>query len=126
MLIDHPEKQSYFIEVLDAAMMENPKYFKKYYYGTEKEIAYKRKYSFSDRCRYYYADPEVQAAIEKLRSGELSEDNLEDVAGGSLLITPLMPIPMLLAICPRCHKIYIRSKGHRCSRGHTSSGGRHG
>ena len=66
MLIDHPEKQSYFIEVLDAAMMENPKYFKKYYYGTEKEIAYKRKYSFSDRCRYYYADPEVQAAIEKL------------------------------------------------------------
>ena len=66
MLIDHPEKQSYFIEVLDAAMMENPKYFKKYYYGTEKEIAYKRKYSFSDRCRYYYADPEVQAAIDKL------------------------------------------------------------
>ena len=68
---------------------------------------------------------EIQAAIEKLRSDELAEDNLEDVAGGRLLITPLMPLPMLFAICPRCRKIYIRSKGHRCTRGHTSGGGRH-
>ena len=63
---DHPEKQSYFMEVLDTAMLENQKYFAKHYHGTAAEIAYKRKYSFSDRCRYYYATPEVEAAVAKL------------------------------------------------------------
>lgn len=66
MLQNHPEKQSYFMEVLDEAMQENPKYFAKHYHGTAAEIAYKRKYSFSDRCRYYYATPEVEKAQEKL------------------------------------------------------------
>ncbi len=63
---DQPEKQSYFIEILDRAMLDNPKYFAKHYHGTPAEIAFKRKYSFSDRCRYYYAVPEVKEAIEKL------------------------------------------------------------
>lgn len=71
-------------------------------------------------------EEEILAAVEKLQSGELSDDAMEDVAGGRMIISPIMPIPMLLAICPRCRKIYIRSKGHRCSRGHTSGGGRHG
>lgn len=66
MLKAQPEKQSYFMEKLDVAMQENPKYFAKHYYGTATEIAYKRKYSFSDRWRYYYATPEVEAAIQKL------------------------------------------------------------
>ena len=61
-------------------------------------------------------EEEIQAVVEKLQAGELAEDNLEEVAGGSLLITPLLPLPMLIAICPRCRKIYIRSKGHHCSR----------
>ena len=63
---NHPERQSYFMEALDNAMQENPKYFAKHYYGSATEIAYKRKYSFSDRWRYYYATPEVEAAIDKL------------------------------------------------------------
>ena len=66
MMKNHPEKQSYFIETLDEAMQENPKYFAKHYYGSASEIAYKRKYSFSDRCRYYYAVPEVNASLQKL------------------------------------------------------------
>ncbi|MCQ2508482.1 MAG: class II D-tagatose-bisphosphate aldolase, non-catalytic subunit [Dorea sp.] len=63
---DQPEIQSNFMDVLDQAMLANPKYFKKHYHGTESEIAFKRKFSFSDRCRYYYAVPEVKAAIETL------------------------------------------------------------
>lgn len=63
---DEPEKQSYFIEILDRNMLKNPKYFEKHYHGTPGEIAYKRKYSFSDRCRYYYANPEVDGAVAKL------------------------------------------------------------
>lgn len=66
MLKKHPEQQSYFMEVLDEAMQENQKYFAKHYHGTPAEVEYKRKYSFSDRCRYYYSAPQVMAAQEKM------------------------------------------------------------
>lgn len=62
-----PEDQwSRFPEVLDEVMVSKPKNWSVYYKGDEKEIALKRKYSLSDRCRYYMADPSVQEAIEKL------------------------------------------------------------
>ena len=61
-----PEKQSRLMEKLDAAMVADPKYYKKHYHGTPEEIAIKRKFSFSDRCRYYLPLPEVQTAIDTL------------------------------------------------------------
>lgn len=61
-----PSEWSNFIEVLDKAMLENPKNWNKHYHGTEKQIALARKYSFSDRCRYYLTQPEVEYAIQKL------------------------------------------------------------
>jgi len=63
---DREDEQSHFMEVLDEAMLADPKYYQKYYYGTDAEIALKRKFSFSDRCRYYLPQPQVQAAIDKL------------------------------------------------------------
>lgn len=58
--------QSNFIEVLDNAMLEDPKYWNKHYHGTEQEIALKRKYSFSDRCRYYLPREGVKTALDLL------------------------------------------------------------
>ena len=52
---------SKFAEVLDAEMLKNDKNWKKHYQGTELEIRLKRKYSFSDRCRYYMPTPAVEA-----------------------------------------------------------------
>jgi D-tagatose-1,6-bisphosphate aldolase subunit GatZ/KbaZ len=63
---DAPDKQSRFMEILDETMKADPKYYSKHYYGTESEIAYKRKFSFSDRCRYYMQQPEVEKAQDKL------------------------------------------------------------
>ena len=80
-----PEKQSHFMEVLDQAMVENPKNYQKHYHGSEEEIAFKRKFSFSDRCRYYYAVPEVAAAQEKL-----FENFKDGVALG--LLSQFMPL----------------------------------
>ena len=60
------DKQSHFMEVLDKEMVQEPKYYQKHYHGTDKEIALKRKYSFSDRCRYYLPKPAVNEAINKL------------------------------------------------------------
>ena len=62
----HEEKQSHFMEILDQVMVKNPRYYNSHYYGTEEEIALKRKFSFSDRCRYYLPQQEVQAALERL------------------------------------------------------------
>lgn len=62
-----PEAQwARFPETLEAVMLREPDNWKKYYGGTEAEQALKRKFSFSDRCRYYFAKEEVGRAMEKL------------------------------------------------------------
>lgn len=60
------EKQVKFPEVLEKVMMENPRNWQKHYHGNDAELFIKRKFSFSDRCRYYFALPEIQEAIDKL------------------------------------------------------------
>ena len=55
-----------FRNVLDKTMLANPEYWKKYYHGSASEIAFKRKYSLSDRCRYYLPDAGVVKSIERL------------------------------------------------------------
>ncbi len=61
-------ERSNFIEVLEEAMLANPSNWKKHYHGDDTALAFKRKYSFSDRARYYLPDEKVQAALEKLIS----------------------------------------------------------
>ena len=60
------DKRSDFINEMDRIMVENPGNWKKYYHGTPREIELKRKYSFSDRCRYYFSMPEFVAVQNKL------------------------------------------------------------
>ena len=60
------EEQAHFIETLDKVMLENPGNWKKHYHGNEKQLALARKYSFSDRCRYYIGQPEVVDAMNRL------------------------------------------------------------
>lgn len=54
------DELSDFINVLEAAMMEDPKNWKKHYHGDDNALWFKRKYSFSDRSRYYMPNPKVQ------------------------------------------------------------------
>lgn len=54
------------IGILDAAMLKNPVYWQKYYSGSEPDLRCARKYSYSDRSRYYWALPEVQQALRIL------------------------------------------------------------
>lgn len=59
-------EQAGFIEVMEETMMKDPGNWQKHYHGSEDELAIKRKYSFSDRCRYYFAQPEMKKAVDKL------------------------------------------------------------
>jgi len=53
-------------EVLETAMLDNPVHWKSYYHGTEHEMHLSRKYSYSDRVRYYWPQPSVAAALDKV------------------------------------------------------------
>ena len=77
---------SRFAETLDAAMLKDDKHWKKHYQGTELEIRLKRKYSFSDRCRYYMPVPDVEKASERLIS------NLRTTGVPLNLLSQFMPI----------------------------------
>lgn len=60
------EKRAHFVDVLEEVMLANPKNWQKHYHGTEEELAFARKYSFSDRARYYIGEEKVQNSIDKL------------------------------------------------------------
>lgn len=60
------DARSNIIRVLDDAMVRHPEHWKKYYHGDEREQAFKRKYSLSDRTRYYWVQPKVQRAFDQL------------------------------------------------------------
>jgi D-tagatose-1,6-bisphosphate aldolase subunit GatZ/KbaZ len=59
-------KLSQVREVLDRAMLREPAYWRSYYHGDESQLRLSRAYSYSDRCRYYWHEPAVQAEIERL------------------------------------------------------------
>lgn len=60
------DKRAHFIDTLEETMLANPKNWQKHYHGTEAELAFARKYSFSDRARYYIGEEKVENAIQKL------------------------------------------------------------
>ena len=60
------EDRSNILQVLENTMLAQPGYWNGYYRGTNEEQAFKRKFSLSDRVRYYWAQPEVQNAVDRL------------------------------------------------------------
>jgi D-tagatose-1,6-bisphosphate aldolase subunit GatZ/KbaZ len=53
-------------EALDHAMTADPRYWKNYYHGSDAELRFARKYSLSDRVRYYWPKPSVEEALQQL------------------------------------------------------------
>jgi D-tagatose-1,6-bisphosphate aldolase subunit GatZ/KbaZ len=78
-------QQSQLIEVLDRCMVAKPKNWRNHYQGDEHQLRLLRSYALSDRCRYYWGEPDVQAAVEKL------VDNLQRQAPPLILLSQFMP-----------------------------------
>jgi D-tagatose-1,6-bisphosphate aldolase subunit GatZ/KbaZ len=53
-------------DTAEKVMLANPGNWNKHYHGDERYLAYARKYSYSDRVRYYWGQPELDAAVMKL------------------------------------------------------------
>lgn len=79
-------QRSELLSVLDQAMLRQPDYWQKHYHGTPAEQAFARKYSLSDRTRYYWPDSAVQAVLTKLFS------NLEGVTIPLSLLSQYAPL----------------------------------
>jgi D-tagatose-1,6-bisphosphate aldolase subunit GatZ/KbaZ len=62
---NHPDLSN-LSTTLERIMINNPKYWEPYYHGDENEKSFKRKFSFSDRSRYYWPNSEVEDAKKKL------------------------------------------------------------
>jgi D-tagatose-1,6-bisphosphate aldolase subunit GatZ/KbaZ len=73
-------------EKVERAMLENSQYWEKYYRGTPEQVALARKYSYSERIRYYWSNPMVQEAVERLIQ------NLEDYPPPNSVISQFLPL----------------------------------
>jgi D-tagatose-1,6-bisphosphate aldolase subunit GatZ/KbaZ len=61
---DH--EQARLRDVVLERMREHPKYWERYYHGIGKPLTVDLQYSLSDRVRYYWPDPVIEAARVKL------------------------------------------------------------
>ncbi len=53
-------------EALENAMLAKPEYWQKHYHGNDAGLTFARKYSYSDRIRYYWPTPAVRDALTRL------------------------------------------------------------
>jgi D-tagatose-1,6-bisphosphate aldolase subunit GatZ/KbaZ len=60
------EKRSHLMDVLERAMLDDPRHWQHHYHGSESEQRLLRRYSYSDRVRYYWTAPAVKDAVERL------------------------------------------------------------
>ncbi len=74
------------LEVLDDVMLQNTSNWKKHYHGDNLALKLKRKYSFSDRCRYYLPEKEVSNALN------LMINNLDNAQIPLSLLSQYMPV----------------------------------
>lgn len=80
-----PNKLSGLISVCENAMLTDPSQWNKHYPNTEPEGRMCRRFSYSDRVRYYWTNPEIDRAFNMMMN------NLKDV---------LIPLPLLSQFLP--------------------------
>ncbi len=73
-------------EALEEAMLANPASWKKYYSGDEASLQFARKYSYSDRSRYYWPQPGVSEALQRLLA------NLSEKPAPLTIISQYLPV----------------------------------
>jgi len=78
-------ERSRLVEALDRCMVEKPKHWQSHYHGDAHRLRLLRRYALSDRCRYYWGEPDVQAAVDKLVA------NLQQHAPPAILLSQYLP-----------------------------------
>ena len=61
-----PHDNSQLLQVLENSMLEKADYWKEHYHGTDDEQKLSRLFSYSDRVRYYWSQPQVELSVNQL------------------------------------------------------------
>jgi D-tagatose-1,6-bisphosphate aldolase subunit GatZ/KbaZ len=80
-----PGELSLLRQVVERRMCEQPAQWQDYYHGTPQMQRLLRTYSYSDRVRYYWSDPDIAAATDKLMH------NLEHIEIPESIISQYLP-----------------------------------
>jgi len=80
------DERSRLPDVVEARMLRHPEQWEGYYTGTPEEQALARRYSYSDRVRYYWPDPEIETAVRTLL------DNLTRRGVPDPLVSAFLPV----------------------------------
>ncbi len=72
-------------QVLEQVMLAKPKNWQAHYHGDEATLRLLRAYAFSDRCRYYWGEPELLQAVQTLFA------NLEQNTPPLVLLSQYLP-----------------------------------
>lgn len=89
------ERRSNFVQALDDRMLDSPANWRKHYHGSEEDIAIQRKYSLSDRARYYLGADELKNVIARL---------FENIDGCTI------PLGLLHQFLPLAYEDYVAGK----------------
>ena len=65
LLIAVPERSN-LLKVIDETMLAHPDSWRPYYAGNEEQQALLRRFSYSDRVRYFWHFPQIAAAVKRL------------------------------------------------------------
>lgn len=84
-LVEDPAKRANLVEVIERVMTESPGYWSGYYEGTDHEQEIARRFSYSDRIRYYLPNEEIVRAVDVLLA------NLDEVGIPEPLISQFLP-----------------------------------
>ena len=80
-----PEKRSRLAEVMEQVMLADPQNWKHHYSGDEQTEKLLRRYSYSDRVRYYWTNPQAVAAVDTLVR------NLRETAMPETMLSAYLP-----------------------------------
>ncbi len=79
------EQCSQLMDVLERVMREQPRNWEDHYKGDERSVRLQRRYSYSDRVRYYWDQPEVMESVKMLMT------NLRQTAIPETMISFFLP-----------------------------------
>ena len=104
-------------EVVTAQMTANPGHWQDYYSGTDADLATLRVFSYSDRIRYYWTDPKVSAALDRLITTLENLDLPETIVSQAFMgldfgDMPTDPSWLIAAHVQRCVARYFHAAGH--------------
>ena len=105
-----------FEAFIDQTMIEHPEHWKAYYSGTEQEQKQLRKFSYSDRIRYYWDMSEVAKRLDTLINSEVLENMPETVVSQYFMGHEFGDIPksasqLIESKITKCVARYYRAAG---------------